>query len=206
MPRFSSNPLENVMLARIARLSLVIALGANIASAQAAVPAPVLLDTAGMFQDRYARVGTDLFIGGQPTEKALRELKAAGVTVVVNLRMQSEMDRVKFNEKELIESLGMKYVHIPMRGTAEAPYSPDAVTKFADAVKNAKGKVLLHCTVAWRASHLYAAYLIKEKGVDENTALTHARSINLMDDHRMTEDGKQPVEEFLGRKLAGIKR
>jgi uncharacterized protein (TIGR01244 family) len=173
--------------------------------AQSAPPAPVLLDTAGMFQDKYARVGTDLFIGGQPTERALRELKAAGVTVVVNLRMQSEMDRVGFDEAALIKSLGMKYVHIPMRGTTEAPYSPDAVTKFADAVKAAGGKVLLHCTVAWRASHLYAAYLIREKGVAEETALTHARAINLMDEHRMTGTGRQPVEDFLGRTLAGIK-
>jgi uncharacterized protein (TIGR01244 family) len=194
------------MSSRLIRIALALALSVHVAAAQATVPAPVLLDTAGMFLAKYAKVGTDLFIGGQPTERALREMKAAGVTVVVNLRMQREMDTdVKFDEKSLIESLGMKYVHIPMRGTAEAPYSPEAVTKFAEAVKTANGKVLLHCTVAWRASHLYAAYLIKEKGVAENTALEHARSINLMDDHRMTQSGTQPVEDFLARKLAGIK-
>lgn len=195
------------MLARAALFISALAISSgSVVSAQSAVPAPVILDTAGMFQAKYARVGTDLFIGGQPTERALREMKAAGVTVVVNLRMQREMDTdVKFDEKALIESLGMKYVHIPMRGNADAPYSPEAVTKFADAVKNAGGKVLLHCTVAWRASHLYAAYLIREKGVADNTALEHARSINLMDEHRMTQSGTQPVEDFLGRKLAGIK-
>jgi hypothetical protein len=31
------------------------------------LPAPVLLDTAGMFQDKYAKVGDDLVIAGQPT-------------------------------------------------------------------------------------------------------------------------------------------
>src|SRR5687768_5335492 len=51
-----------------------------------ALPAPVLLETAGMFQDRYARVGDDLFVAGQPTERALREMKAQGVTTIVNLR------------------------------------------------------------------------------------------------------------------------
>jgi uncharacterized protein (TIGR01244 family) len=158
-----------------------------------------------MFQAKYAKVGDDLYIGGQPTEKALRELKTKGVTVVVNLRMQREMESVNFDEKALIESLGMKYIHIPMRGTAEAPYSPEAVTKFSDAIRNANGKVLLHCTVAWRASHLYAAYLIREKGVDESTALEHARAINLMDERRMTGTGRQPVEDFLNRTLSGIK-
>ena len=41
------------------------------------VPNPVNLDTAGLFQDKFVTVGDDMFIGGQPTEKALRELKGA---------------------------------------------------------------------------------------------------------------------------------
>jgi protein tyrosine phosphatase (PTP) superfamily phosphohydrolase (DUF442 family) len=194
------------MLSRLSIAAVLMLSSAGALPAQnAVVPAPVLLDTTGMFRDKYARVGTDLFIGGQPTERALREMKAAGVTVVVNLRMPEEMARVGFDEKALVESLGMKYVHIPMRGSAEAPYAPVAITKFADAVKTANGKVLLHCTVAWRASHLYGAYLIQEKGVPESMALDHARAINLMDEHRMSADGKQPIEEFLGKKLSGIR-
>jgi hypothetical protein len=60
--------------------------------------------------------------------------------------------------------------------------------------------VLLHCTVAWRASHLWAAYLIAERGVPVEEALANARAINLGDiDHRMS--GRQPVEEFLNRSL-----
>ena len=141
------------------------------AASIASLPAPVLLDTTGMFQAKFARLGDDIFIGGQPTEKALRDLRAQGVTVVVNLRTPEEMTRaVKFDEPALIRELGMRYVYIPMRGTPEFPYSPDAVAKFAEAVKSANGKVLLHCTVAWRASHLWAAYLIKERGVPVETA------------------------------------
>jgi uncharacterized protein (TIGR01244 family) len=168
---------------------------------------PVTLERDGLFQAAYARVGDDIFIGGQPTEKALRDLKAQGVTVVVNLRTPEEMQNdVKFDEAKLIAELGMKYVFIPGRGNAEFPYSPDAVTKFAEAVAKADGKVLLHCTVAWRASHLWAAYLIREKGVPEVQALANARAINLMDEHRMTDDGRQPVEDYLGRKLSTIGR
>ena len=63
-----------------------------------AVPAPVLLDTTGMFQAQFVKVGDDMFIGGQPTERALRDLRAQGVTTVVNLRMPEEMTRaVKFD-------------------------------------------------------------------------------------------------------------
>jgi uncharacterized protein (TIGR01244 family) len=170
------------------------------------VPSVSLLETTDMFLQRYAKVGDDLFIAGQPTQKALRDMKAQGVTTVINLRMPEEMTRIGFDEKKLIDELGMKYVHIPMRGgDGEMSYSPATLAKFTSALKAAEGKVLLHCTVAWRASHIWAAYLIQE-GVPEADALEHARGINLMDDHRMDDSGKQPVEMFLGRRLSGIKR
>jgi hypothetical protein len=62
---------------------------------------------------------------------------------------------------------------------------------------SAEGKVLLHCTVAWRASHLWAAYLIRDRSVPVTVALGQARKINLMDDMRMSD--QQPLEGFLGR-------
>lgn len=170
------------------------------------VPSLALLDTTGMFLARYAKVGDDLFIGGQPTEKALRALKAQGVTTVINLRMPEEMTQVGFDEKKVVDDLGMKYVHIPMRGgDGDMSYSPATLGKFSNALKSANGKVLLHCTVAWRASHIWAAYLIQE-GLPEADALQHARGINLMDDHRMDGSGMQPVEMFLGKRLSSIKR
>ncbi|HEX6314282.1 MAG TPA: sulfur transferase domain-containing protein [Gemmatimonadaceae bacterium] len=168
-----------------------------------ALPAPVLLETTGMFQDKYAKVGDDLFIAGQPTEKALREMKALGVTTVVNLRSPSEMARIGFDEAKLITDLGMKYVYIPVRGDAEFPYSPAALAKFTEVMQSNQGKVLLHCTVAWRASHLWGAYLIQQ-GVPAADALTHARAINLMDNHRMDSSGRQPIELFLGRAIPGV--
>ena len=168
------------------------------------VPAPVSLDTHGQFQDKFARVGEDVFISGQPTEQGLRELQKQGVTTVVNLRSPEEMKaRVPFDEPAVVKSLGMTYVYIPMRGNAEFPYSPEGLKTFAAAMHDATGKVLLHCTVAWRASHMWAAYLIQYRGVPVETALAEARSINLMDD--MRSDGeRQPVELFLGRAVPEV--
>jgi uncharacterized protein (TIGR01244 family) len=162
------------------------------------VPNPVSLDTTGMFQARFVSVGDDMFIGGQPTEKAIRDLRARGVTTIVNLRMPEEMARVEFDEAALAKELGIKYVHIPMRGSAENPYGPKELDTFAAAMASADGKVLLHCTVAWRASHLWAAYLIRERKIPVETALSQARQINLMDD-RPLGGGQQPLEGFLGR-------
>jgi len=162
---------------------------------------PQPLDTTGRFLAAADRVG-DIIIAGQPTERALRELQAAGVTTVVNLRTPPEMTRnVPFDEGALVRSLGMTYVTIPVRGDSAYPYAPETITHFADAVRASKGKVLLHCTVGWRASHLWAAYLIQERGVAVEDALANARAINLMDAHHMTNAKRQPVEDFLDRSL-----
>jgi uncharacterized protein (TIGR01244 family) len=168
------------------------------------VPNPVLLDNTGLFQDKYASIGDDMFVTGQPTEKALRELRARGVTTIVNLRMPEEMARVGFDEAALAKELGMRYVHIPMRGTPDNPYGPKQLDAFAAAMSSADGKVLLHCTVAWRASHLWAAYLIRERQVPVTEAIKHARQINLMDEMRMGNSATQPVEEFLGHPIPEI--
>lgn len=172
-----------------------------------AVKPPVILPSTDLFQAVFAQVGDDIFIGGQPTERALREMKEKGVTTVVNLRTPEEMkSSVSFDEAALIEKLGMKYVHLPVRGNADMPYSPAVLDKFTQALRDAKGgKVLLHCTIAWRASHLWAAYLIRERNIPVEDALAHTRLINLMDDHRMG-NGRQPVEDFLDRTLPTIGR
>src|SRR6185295_8333221 len=163
------------------------------------VPNPVTLDPTGLFQAKFVSVGDDMFIGGQPTEKALRDLRAKGVTTIVNLRMPEEMTRVGFDEAVLARELGMRYVYIPMNGTPGNPFGPQALDTFAAAMASADGKVLLHCTIAWRASHLWAAYLIRDRNVPVATALEQTRMINLMDNMRMSNGDQQPLEGFLGR-------
>lgn len=173
----------------------------------AAVPMPTPLDTTGMFRAAFARVGDDLFIAGQPTEAALRALKAKGVTTVVNLRTPSEManrQAVPFDEAALLKELGIEYVYLPVRGDEAFPYTPSTVHAFAKALDGAKGKVLLHCTIAWRASHLWSAYLVQHKGMSVEEALKHGQAINLMGYHG--GNGRQPVEHFLGRDLPELRR
>lgn len=147
------------------------------------------------FRQVLARVGDDLYIGGQPTEQGLRDLRQQGVTTVINLRTHAEMnDRsiVPFDEAGLLEALGMRYIHIPSGGP-ETPYSAAMVERFAAALAGADGKVLLHCTVAWRASHLYSAYLYRHAGLSLDAAVAHGRAINL---------GQWPLEGFLGEPIS----
>lgn len=165
-------------------------------------PDPVALPIEGMFQAKFSSVGDDLFIGGQPTEKALRELRAKGVTTVVNLRMPEEMAKIGFDEAALVKELGMTYVHIPMNGGGPNPYGAKELDRFAAVMASAPDKVLLHCTVAWRASHLWAAYLIRDRKVPPAAAVEQARAINLRDDQPY--NNIQPIEGFLGRTVPEI--
>jgi uncharacterized protein (TIGR01244 family) len=121
-----------------------------------------------------------------------------GQAWIMRRRTQAEMDnrkQVPYDEAAVAKELGINYVHVPLGGP-DTPYTPEAVAKVAAAMKAADGKVLLHCTVAWRASHLWAAYLIQYRHVPVETALAQTRTINLMDDMRMSQE--QPLEGFLG--------
>lgn len=180
---------------------------AQVQQAKTSVPFPARLDTTGLFRAVHARVGDNLTIAGQPTEAALRRLRAEGYTTVINLRAPNEManrQAVPFDEEALVRELGMKYVYLPMRGDTAYPYAPSAVTALAKALDEAKGeKVLLHCTVAWRASHLWAAYLVKEKGFPLEEALRHGAAMNL--GSRMNMNGRLPLEHFLDRDIPQLR-
>ncbi len=180
-----------------------------------ALAAPALAEKAPItFPEKLARTDFQqvvvdagpLYIAGQPSEAAIRELVASGVKTIINLRTQPEMDNrraVPFDEAALMKELGVNYVHIPLGGP-DTPYTPAAVEAFATAFEGADSKVLLHCTVAWRASHMWAAYLVKKKGWTMEEAIRHTDAINL---NGYKGPGKQPIEGFLNlsERPAGVK-
>jgi uncharacterized protein (TIGR01244 family) len=139
---------------------------------------PVTLDTAG-YQAALFDVGACL-VSGQPSEETLRKLAKEGYKTVVCLRTQPEMDdrtQVPFDEPALLNELNIKYVHIPLG--APGSYRPDAVKQFAEALEKSDGKVLLHCTVAWRASYMWMAYLISNHHYSVDEAWKSGMAMNI---------------------------
>ncbi len=158
---------------------------------QAADPQPVpkQIDATG-FRDVLAETG-DVYISGQPTIEGLERMAKSGVKTIVSFRTPREMNNreiVPFDEAAKAEELGMNYVNIPLGGD-DHPYSPEALAAFAKVMEDASGKTLVHCTVGWRASHAWAAYLVKYKGMDINEAAVHGRAANM---------GVPPMEALLG--------
>ncbi len=116
----------------------------------------------------------DLFISAQPTERTLEWLAGEGVRTVISLRTESEHRRVDFDESEIVETLGLRFVQIPMGGEYE--YTPDQLSRFVEAYRTgaSEGNVLVHCASGGRARLLWTAYLINERGMDPNEAMDRA--------------------------------
>jgi protein tyrosine phosphatase (PTP) superfamily phosphohydrolase (DUF442 family) len=135
-----------------------------------------------------------VYIGGQPTEAALQTLKELGVTAVVNLRTPGEMDdreRVPYDEATAARGLELDYIWIPLGGE-DHPYTPAALDKFAEVLERHDGRVLLHCTMGWRAAYVWVAYLIREHGFALDDAYARGEAIAI---------GKSPLEGLLDRPL-----
>jgi len=135
-----------------------------------------------------------VLIGGQPDEPAFDRFQKMGVTAVVNLRSIVEMndrEKVPYDEAAVVDGLGMEYVHIPLGGD-DHPYTPQAVDRLADVLEDHDGPVLIHCTVAWRASYLWAAYLVKEQGFGLDEAMARGEAMAISD---------LPIEGLIGRQV-----
>lgn len=129
------------------------------------------------------RIYTDgnVYISGQPKPEALLALPERGITAVINLRTAKEMGdtaKVKYDEPALVDSLGLEYVEIPLGGKSN-PYLPAAVDTFAAALDRNDGHVLLHCASGGRASHMWAAYLVRYHGWDLTEAYRRGEAIGI---------------------------
>jgi len=154
---------------------------------------PVELAGAEGIQVRLFRDGR-VYIGGQPSEEALARMKALGVTAIVNLRTQREMDNrnaVPYDEAAAAAALGLEYVHLPIGGD-DNPWRPEVVDGLADVLRRHPGPVLLHCTVGWRASYVWTAFLIRELGLPLDEAISRGEAIAL---------DESPLGDLLGRKV-----
>lgn len=135
-----------------------------------------------------------VFIGGQPSEAALRELKELGVTAIVNLRGEAEManrEWVPYDEAALAAELGLEYVHLPISGE-DHPYRPEVLDRLEETLRRHPGPVLLHCTVGWRASYAWTGYLVRHQGLGIDEALARGRAMQLSED---------PLARLLGRPM-----
>lgn len=100
----------------------------------------------------YAVVRPGLAAAGRPSDEGLLQLKAQGFRTVVDLRTTKEEGLPE--EKALLESQGIKYVHVPVSPATFSAADVDTVQAVIDDA--ASGPVLLHCASANRVGAVWA--------------------------------------------------
>lgn len=87
---------------------------------------------------------------GQPDEASLNSLAEAGYVAVIDLRSASE-DR-GFDEKSVVEALGMNYISIPVSGADGVSF--DNAALLDQSLSGIEGPVLVHCASSNRVGAL----------------------------------------------------
>lgn len=105
---------------------------------------------------------------GMPTAEQMQAVAEAGVQVVINLALKTSQGALE-NEETLVESLGMKYIHIPVEWSDPTRQNLDDFFNVMDAHKDKK--VLVHCQANYRASSFIMLYRVHRLGWKKEDAI-----------------------------------
>jgi len=120
----------------------------------------------------YRAAAADLGTSGQPTQRQLASIAAAGYSVVINLALHDDPRYSLPDEARSVESLGMEYVHIPVEFAAP---TEDDLKAFLDAMDRHRGrKIWVHCAANMRVSAFLGLYWVLRRGFE------HGRAFELM--------------------------
>ncbi|HUB82187.1 MAG TPA: tyrosine-protein phosphatase [Bryobacteraceae bacterium] len=148
--------------------------------------------------NNFEQVSDTLCRGAQPSEDGFRELAKMGVHTDLDLR--GEGGRAS-REAEVVTSLGMKYVHIPLDGF-QAPTADQVKKIFAILDDPAAGKVFVHCRRgADRTGTVLAMYRIEHDHWTNERALEEAKSMKMASSEKLM---KKFVLNFQPAELAAF--
>lgn len=146
---------------------------APIAMAQTVSPAPIAVDYSvpaapkafpNIKIENFGQMDERFYRGAQPTAEDYKALKELGINTIIDLRKDSES-----YSKSTVESLGMKYVNIPMTGWTTKDSSVADFLKVAN--DPATGKFYVHCAAGKHRTGLAGAiYRLENYGWDYDTA------------------------------------
>jgi uncharacterized protein (TIGR01244 family) len=132
---------------------------------------------------RFHQVDERLYRGAQPDAEGFRYLRELGVRTIINLRDDREARNGA--EQQLVESLGMRYVHLPVRDgnffTRGRTIPPDTIRAFFAVVDAASdGPVFVHCRRgADRTGALVGFYRIARHRWEHTRAYAEARTLGM---------------------------
>lgn len=105
---------------------------------------------------------------GQPSELQIRKIAASDFTVIINLGLIGDPRYSLPDEKSLVASLGLSYIHIPVQFSE--PTESDLNEFFAAMQKYEKSKIWIHCAANIRVSAFLGLYHVIQKGWNSELA------------------------------------
>jgi protein tyrosine/serine phosphatase len=146
----------------------------------------------------FGQMDEHFYRGAQPSPDDYQSLKDLGVKTVIDL-----LDGPTSYEKTIVESLGMKYVNIPMSGMG-TPKMSDINTFLALVNNPDTGTIFLHCKAGiHRTGVLGAAYRYTKSGWDYDKVYKEMKNYNFS--AGLFHGGYKSFVEDWGKKVAAEK-
>ena len=114
--------------------------------------------------DNFQQIDHRAYRGAAPGEQGLRDLAALGITTIVDLRAEADLEV----DEALLAELGMTRHHLPARD-GQLPTRAQAA-QFLDIVDHADGPVFLHCGAGVGRTGAMTAFYLNATGQTEGTA------------------------------------
>lgn len=153
-----------------------------------------------MFKNIYnfLPLSESLFTGGMPTAEQLADAAQQGIQLVINLAPHNIIDALP-NETELVNSLGIQYMNIPVNWSTP---TKDGLDRFMDVIdENKDKKILVHCQANFRATAFVAMYRILRQGWEAEDAMAGMHKIWDEEDYPIW---KMFIEGTLKRSREGL--
>ena len=122
----------------------------------------------------FRQIRPNLLTAGQPKDTEFDAIRAAGVELVINLATDHAQD---FNrdEKAIVESLQLRYIHIPVAW--DHPTRTDLDRFFEAMDRNKNQKIFVHCARNMRVSSFVFLYRVIRNGEDPNHCLKDLEAV-----------------------------
>ena len=114
----------------------------------------------------YATIDNNISRSAQPMKDDFIWLKEQGVTDIINFRTMV-VSALDFDEKTVVENLGMKYHNIPSITARPNPQKINDFLNLTDDIINRAGKIHLHCKAGADRTGMYAYIYKSFKGIGD---------------------------------------
>ncbi len=111
--------------------------------------------------NNYIKINEKISTSGQPTAKQFEKIAEEGYEIVINLAVSHSEGKIE-NEDDIVTSLGMNYVHIPVEFLEPTVKNLKDFIEMLSSFSNKK--VWVHCIMNYRVSafmYVYHKYILK---------------------------------------------